>query len=109
MEQAIKIAVKNGYLRGERVGYDEEAKKFYIIFPDHSHSDYIKWQEVTSSPLFWQALVPNNQWSKLSQLDIDKWQTYNTGNQAWLYYWHRFIDHLAEGKDIDSFFNELIK
>lgn len=27
----------------------------------------------------------------------------------WLKDWHRFIDHLAEGKDAESFFNELLK
>jgi hypothetical protein len=29
--------------------------------------------------------------------------------EAWLYHWHRFIDHLAEGKDTESFFEQLLK
>jgi hypothetical protein len=27
--------------------------------------------------------------------------------QHWLYHWHRFIDHLAEGKTAASFFESL--
>jgi hypothetical protein len=27
--------------------------------------------------------------------------------EEWLYQWHRFIDHLAEGKDAESFFESL--
>jgi hypothetical protein len=30
-------------------------------------------------------------------------------SKLWLVNWHRFIDHLAEGKDAESFFNELLK
>lgn len=27
--------------------------------------------------------------------------------ESWKYHWHRFIDHLAEGKDAESFFSNL--
>jgi hypothetical protein len=26
---------------------------------------------------------------------------------GWLYHWHRFIDHLAEGKSVEVFFRDL--
>jgi hypothetical protein len=29
--------------------------------------------------------------------------------EVWLYHWHRLIDHLAEGKDAESFFADLLK
>ena len=29
--------------------------------------------------------------------------------KGYMYHWHRFIDHLAEGKSPDSFFEDLIK
>lgn len=29
------------------------------------------------------------------------------GNYEWLYQWHRFIDHLAEGQTAESFFERL--
>ncbi len=35
--------------------------------------------------------------------------TYPPLSYWWEYAWHRFIDHLAEGKDAESFFNELLK
>ena len=28
---------------------------------------------------------------------------------AWRFHWHRFIDHLAEGKSPDDFFNQLLR
>lgn len=42
---------------------------------------------------------------------IDSWMESDSMGTVykWQYEWHRFIDHLAERKDIDSFFNELIK
>lgn len=38
-------------------------------------------------------------------------EEFEEGNaiSGWLYHWHKFIDHIAEGKDIDSFFNNLLK
>ncbi len=35
--------------------------------------------------------------------------TDNAPVESWAYEWHRFIDHLIAGKDVDSFFNELIQ
>jgi hypothetical protein len=32
-----------------------------------------------------------------------KWEDAN----AWRFHWHRFIDHLADGKDCESFFADL--
>jgi hypothetical protein len=32
-----------------------------------------------------------------------KWEDVN----AWRFHWHRFVDHLADGKDADSFFAAL--
>jgi len=54
-------------------------------------------------PLFWKCLGKSLGWGKEDEQIalIYKWK-------AWQYYWHSFIDHLAEGKDIDSFFKELL-
>ena len=40
-------------------------------------------------PTFWKALGEARSWQ-------------DTG--AWLIHWHRFIDHVAFGKDVESFF-----
>jgi hypothetical protein len=51
-------------------------------------------------PLFWQSLGKDQGWA-----DSDKYDDYQ---KHWLYFWHRFTDHLAEGKDAESFFQELL-
>ena len=43
-------------------------------------------------PAFWKALGKARNWQ-------------DTG--AWLFHWHRFIDHIAFGKDVESFFSSL--
>jgi hypothetical protein len=44
-------------------------------------------------PDFWKALAKAREWQ-------------DTG--AWLYNWHRYIDHIAFGKDAESFFAALV-
>ncbi len=74
-------------------------------------------------PLFWQALGKAEGWHN------EEWTTCRNGCQVdgqgegchhdlnreghyrkpfWHYQWRKFIDHLAEGKDIDSFFESLL-
>lgn len=55
---------------------------------------------------FWQAIgkaIDHNEYEKALAQGVfvysEKWD--------WLYQWHRFIDHLAEGKDINSFFETI--
>jgi hypothetical protein len=43
-------------------------------------------------PDFWKALVKARKWGDVN---------------AWRFHWHRFIDHLADGKDAESFFAAL--
>src|SRR6266403_2707838 len=41
---------------------------------------------------FWKALARGRKWEDVN---------------AWRFHWHRFIDHLADGKDAESFFAAL--
>ena len=43
-------------------------------------------------PDFWKALATARKWEDAN---------------AWRFHWHRFIDHLADGKDAESFFAAL--
>jgi hypothetical protein len=43
-------------------------------------------------PDFWKALAKARKWEDAN---------------AWRFHWHRFIDHLADGKDAESFFAAL--
>ncbi len=79
MEQAIKKAIEGGWK------YEDMISTYYAPLP--------------LSRSFWQALGKN-----LGQGDF---KTETKG--SWKHNWHMFIDHLAEGKDADSFFKELLK
>ena len=86
MEQAIKKAIEGGW------------KPTFNSLP-HLHTNR-DWQHITSDVLFWQALGKSLGW----KIDL-----YENGEFEWVHFWHRFIDHLAEGKTPDTFFEELLK
>jgi hypothetical protein len=100
MNEAIKLAIEQGGYNVTKTAI--EGNTLEIIF----------------DPLFWQALSFALNWNK-GQLERQwKWtaedslkqETYRSARtDEWLYHWHRFIDHVAEGKDPDEFFKELIK
>ena len=70
--------------------------------------------EITNHAEFWQALGKAMGWENGADLD-SRWDyvkgktTYHYFNDCWEFYWHRFIDHLAEGKAAESFFKEMLK
>lgn len=101
MEQAIKKAIEGGWKPTKYLDYgnDKQMLGLEIFISKHAQSMALL------DPLFWQALGKADGWKKLHMIDIRRGS--ETSQHYWLYQWHRFINHLAEGKDIDSFFNEL--
>lgn len=103
MKEAIQKAIEGGYNVGP-IEVDMVCDNKY----DHHFL----------SPLFWQALGKAMGWKEEANLIITL-ESYNTGPEHllhqsmeagyWRFYWHRFIDHLAEGKDAESFFSTLLK
>lgn len=94
MQEAKRIAEANGY---------------YTTFFD-------KDSDILLDPLFWQALGEGLGWDDfVFDSDGTKATEYsyelsmNGIVKGWVYKQYDFIDHLAEGKDIESFFNELTK
>lgn len=82
-------------------------------------AEWRKWKgtinEAFLDPLFWQSLGKAMGWE---EKDKEMKKTFllvggkNEEDMAavwreWFHQWHRFIDHLAEGKDAESFFKEL--
>jgi len=64
-------------------------------------------------PTFWQALGKSMGWKyevvrhgKCNMPGCDGTHV-KPGTGDWLYHWHRLIDHLAEGNDINLFFETL--
>ena len=77
-----------------------------------------KLRQSVLDPLFWQALGKNMGWEDCRcEQCHDVFPEYHNGcvrcgksiraDPFMRYHWHRFIDHLVDGKDIDSFFNQL--
>jgi hypothetical protein len=88
-EQAIKRAKEVGFRVGERhvhVGISQ--------FDVHHCTEAILFD-----PLFWQALGKSLGWKVASGSDM---------NHQWTFEWHNFTQHLIMGKDIESFFKQLL-
>ncbi len=103
IEQAIKEAVENGFDNQVARDHLTDWRKFETLT---SH-DY-GW--IFNRPEFWQALGKARGWGKKT---LSNGMVADVGRDGyinvWQSYWHDFIDHLAEGKDAESFFAELLR
>lgn len=79
MEKALKKAIEGGYNEG--------------VSPEHYGNLTTFQYEAFTDPLFWKYLGKTRGW-----LDRD-----------YVVHWHSFIDHLISGKDIETFFEDLLK
>lgn len=96
MEKALKKALEGGWTGGITYLGDRTIEEKVSFFAN----DYeFCFEKELLNPLFWQALGKAMGWETSPSFD------YGTD---WATEWHSFIDHLAQGKDIDSFFNELL-
>ena len=106
MKQAIQKAIEGGWTSDYRSP----------VFTKYSSSwigDYIVekgWQTPTSDPLFWQALGKAMGWDEYPSFKLKSDIAGGTFCQmeGWRARWFQFIDHLAEGKDAEEFFRELL-
>lgn len=92
MEEAIKRAVM--------VGYD------YVEIKENEFAPLLRMSAnniALLDPLFWQALGRHEGWGKESYFE-DQWD-----EESWKKQMHSFIDHIAEGKSVDSFFDGILK
>jgi len=98
LSQAIQDAVRGGYITGfvyERLAKIDSLGAFEILLLD---------------PAWWRALGKERGWKEVYEY------TYHDsfGSETpieypeWLNKMHNFIDHLASGRDITSFFEELV-
>lgn len=134
MEKAIKKAIEGGYSRsGVIKNFTPQNREFA------ERSLLQDYKICLLDPLFWQALGKaegwkdwffsyyrantgreefNGRWIAVDSFgEIPKelqtvkgmWRQHPQESPDWKYHWHSFIDYLAEGKDAESFFNELLK
>ncbi len=88
MKDAITKAIEGGY----------EPRGLEVIQCTTLHDEY--YDHYFLDPLFWQALGKAMGWEKRNSSDLFP---------EWHLQWRNFIDHLASGKDVESFFKELLK
>jgi hypothetical protein len=113
IQEALDTATQGGYHIDGADGvqtYYSGASSHYSAWTrkDNDSSFMVAVEETFLDPLFWQAL---GQGLGLSDALITVHAVENGRPTVvtrvwshWLSHWHRFIDHLAEGKDAESFF-----
>jgi hypothetical protein len=93
LETCIREAVENGgypgsgYFSYKSLGAKQQAENYMLL-----------------DPLFWQSLGRARGWHKEPFAMNGAWLM---ADSEWKLNWFRFIDHLAEGKDAESFFAAL--
>lgn len=92
-QEAIKRAEKGGY------------KQF-----NSPRKGYIELNQAFLDPLFWSCLGKVEEWSKenISTFYDKNGHVFDVSMPRWQFEWHRLIDHLAEGHNIESFFKNLL-
>lgn len=98
MKNAIEKAIEGGY----------EHDLISGLLSDFEKGIYANWNNycvLLLDPLFWQALGKSLGWPKISAYPRESDNEFETWKMTWLY----FIDHLAEGKDPESFFTNLLE
>jgi hypothetical protein len=107
MKNAIQKAIEGGYTVKNTDIEDKllQQAMYHVILLD---------------PLFWQCLGKAMGWGNvcgdcetgiLNKYCKSGWHDNDTTKvkeDMWKIYWHNFIDHIADGRDVDTFFNNLI-
>lgn len=111
VEEAIKKAIEEGFLKGGKwMGNDVppiHELEWMALLSDWANEYQFAW--ITSKPSFWQSLGKALGWD--NERDLEDYLDAHEGRMPkhfqWQGIWHRFIDHLATGKDAASFFELL--
>lgn len=113
MEQAIKKAIEGGWKPNtwgfETIIFDGLSTDKQSAMFSNKKGDDACWFEYpverfVLDPTFWQCLGKIEGWGT-KMISIEGVRQRNT----WDKYFHFFIDHLIEGKDVNSFFEQLLK
>lgn len=105
MEQAIQKAIEGGYNLPKGDNYKVE------FTPDGATQKWnVSTHKTLLDPLFWQCLGKSLEWGGLGIVrSCLCHETKAHELMVWESQMHSFIDHLIAGKDIDSFFTQLLK
>lgn len=113
MKEAITKAIDGGF--NTHKGYKFSSVRWIggvsgtvidLVDSHESGNSYVcvSAEELWLNPLFWQALGKALNWPDELSYPEGRPETVS----GWLYFWHRFIDHLASGKPAEDFFTALL-
>jgi hypothetical protein len=114
IKQAIEKAIESGWKDRHVWGYEDN--RIILLDDSGQRAGSITFSDAFLDPTFWQCLGKAMHWpyevetvrSVLVPRGSGKgFSDLEEKHIAWKYYWHCFIDHLAEGKDAESFFQGL--
>jgi hypothetical protein len=117
IREAVNKATEGGYHINGSDGIETDyggANSEYSVWTrkDNASSFIVPVAETFLDPRFWHALGRGLEWEKevmtVHAVENGRSTLVTRAGQHWLYHWHRFIDHLAEGNTPDTFFETLI-
>jgi hypothetical protein len=116
IQEAVTKATAGGYHLHAADGMDTEyvdANSEYSVWTrkDNGSSFIVPVAETFLDPHFWRALGCALEWDQavrtVHAVENGRPTLVTQAGQHWLSHWHRFIDHLAEGKSPEAFFHTL--
>lgn len=107
MEKAIRRAIEGGMKEGEKWKFIR-ANRYWAGWLDGNGTETnISVDKYLLDPTFWECLAKSLSFG--TDCGFVNCPAHGEHKKCWMKVWHSFIDHIADGKDIDSFFEQLIK
>jgi len=116
IQDAVTKATEGGYHMHAADGMDTDyvgANSEYSVWTrkDNASSFIVPVAETFLDPHFWLALGRGLGWEQVVRtvhaVENGRPAVVTRAGQPWLSHWHHFIDHLAEGKTPEAFFDTL--
>ena len=106
---AIEKAAEGGYhvygRDGVETSFSGANNRYSAWIRKDNHAPFIvRVEDTFLDTLFWRALGQTLGWKETKR---PKDAPHVVGSDEWLYYWHRFINHIVAGKTQASFFASL--
>lgn len=105
MEKVLIKSVEGGYTIKDIILKDGEMFAFAKLHPEDVYN------KALLDPKFWQCLGKALGWFYPDGRSVAKYinnDPKRTQKDMWIWHWHQFIDHLANGGIPDEFFEKLL-
>lgn len=108
LEQSIRDAADNGFDISEFIGEGDTRESWFRYDCEHD------WERFVCRPAFWSALGKARGWGKYRNDDVSHdcdqlgcSSVEHVASDRWQKEWHRFINHLISGGDVESYFESI--